>query len=264
MKTRKPGIVRASIKVTKAGFTLIELLVVISIIAVLVGILLPALSAARHAGRNAVCMSNLRQISIAHIAYQSDYKTHFAIARERDNTYWSFDGQNLLANQGVPYLVDLLIPYIGGSEGNGDFSAVFRCPSLLAGYGNEAELGSLPNQHHYTANATMTMDYPKIHSGVLASRNDLAALQTSEALFHADYVWASWLAGGNQPQDEKEKFPHLLAGNALNRASIDAHVESVSLEDFRAENEDPFRDRPWNGIPFADLNTFIVKGWKSY
>ena len=73
------------------GFTLIELLVVISIIALLVGILLPALGAARRSAQTSQCLSNVRQIALASQIYAMDYKDFLplipAFNRQGDQIY---------------------------------------------------------------------------------------------------------------------------------------------------------------------------------
>jgi prepilin-type N-terminal cleavage/methylation domain-containing protein/prepilin-type processing-associated H-X9-DG protein len=59
----------------RRGFTLIELLVVISIIGILVGLLLPAINAAREAGRRAKCQSNMRNVVLGILGYVNNKQT---------------------------------------------------------------------------------------------------------------------------------------------------------------------------------------------
>ncbi|MEM1165103.1 MAG: prepilin-type N-terminal cleavage/methylation domain-containing protein [Planctomycetota bacterium] len=65
---------------SRRGFTLIELLVVVAIVALVIGLLLPALGGAREAARTAQCASAIRQLQLANIAYTIDHNDRYVPA----------------------------------------------------------------------------------------------------------------------------------------------------------------------------------------
>ena len=80
----------------RQGFTLIELLVVIAVIAVLAGLLMPALAKARSAAHKTSCASNLRQIGIAFGTYGNAFDGFYPCARDPISTspfYWLWMGR---------------------------------------------------------------------------------------------------------------------------------------------------------------------------
>lgn len=122
-----------------AGFTLIELLVVISVIAILVGVTLPALSHAREASRRAKCMTNLHSIGMGLEVYlQGAGKGIFPNARPVQGLPGGSQGQSAT-------LMDLLSDYLDAElprhEDPKDSSSLYLsfdpylCPSDAPGLG---------------------------------------------------------------------------------------------------------------------------------
>ncbi len=112
-------------KSTKSnGFTLIELLVVISIIAVLMGIMMPALGKAREVAKNAMCRSNTKNMALA------------ALLWSEDNNGWALPGLWDRGNDGD----SLLMPYLGDVQSG---TGVGLCPSVSSRYAGKTygELG---------------------------------------------------------------------------------------------------------------------------
>ena len=76
----------------RAGFTLIELLVVISIIALLIALLLPALARAKILALQIECASNMRQVGIAMSEYANEYRGKYPMANTGDWPFGTFAG----------------------------------------------------------------------------------------------------------------------------------------------------------------------------
>lgn len=117
----------------QAGFTLIELLVVISIIALLISILLPALAQARRTAMLAQCLSNNRQVALASVSYAADFN---GILPGRDADRAGQDTNYLNPNN-----LRLARDFIGYIEG---FTIergadVFYCPNIYQDISRETD-----------------------------------------------------------------------------------------------------------------------------
>ncbi|QQE09975.1 prepilin-type N-terminal cleavage/methylation domain-containing protein [Planctomycetota bacterium] len=181
------------------GFTLIELLVVISIIALLIGILLPALGAARNTAKNIQCTSNLRQIGIAIAGYSTENDGYIPWSRALDGDFWP----------------PVLMIYLNGSdkgywgaETDAEHSGVvaaYQCPSTPIDntryrevcYG--ANQGVLRNSGRKFNQPYPISDWTDNNNKWVTQLRDTLVRRPSEIMALGDSNQMSWKGGGCEP-----------------------------------------------------------------
>src|SRR5690349_14981688 len=124
---RDPGPISTAERRPKA-FTLIELLVVIGTIAILIGILIPAVNRARESAVKTQCLSNLHQIGVYLQQYQSQFRGQIPlyVTANTLGRFIYYGGVNDYSNLG------LLVPANIAPPSGSEMGRVFYCPSLIS------------------------------------------------------------------------------------------------------------------------------------
>lgn len=245
--------IRAFSRNTTKGFTLIELLVVISIIALLIGILLPALGAARRAAESSQCLSNQRQLCVAIHTMGVDEKSYLpfmwdANARGEYLTWrghlWDYVNQD-------PNIYDC--PSEAEQKyANGD-------PALYGKYGEWTIPGGYGavNVHWNTsevtpafgrgAGARSKLDHVDLPSQSIAFGDGNSATGTNWEANYRWWIWADGAWSGNVSGWRRDQNPsggsypsygwdrHF--GDRANYAFLDGHVESLQPAEIECSDD---------------------------
>ena len=193
---------------TPRGFTLVELLVVIAVIAVLAGLMIPAVQAAREQARVAECASNMRQVGLGMIRFCDLHRGHWP------ETTHTVDPDPVTGKFTQSWIYTLA-PYLE------DVDAIRICPSDLAGHLRLEGKGT-----SYTMNGYLSKEAKPSFEKL---RKIKATYQTIVAFELAEIKDIGAMRSGN-PNDIYEFNDHVHSFNLFRNSNIKKKLVMTAIE----------------------------------